>query len=682
MTPADSGKNRRQTLSVTVFRAEGAVAAIQNGADRVVLRPEVFAAQQAGIDIIGYARARGADTLLDLTQLMRDSELAERAAMLDTLYRQGLGGVIVSEPGALRMAKMTAPGCLHYWGAPVCGAADVRFAAAQECAGVTLSSFLDRDELSALLDIPDIRADIPVMGPLCPGGGRVACLLGRDGAYTPCGFACRELYGHSGKADSNILTTRDLCLLAHLPDFSRAEALSVTPTDASPEAAALLTALARRAMDGDIPDKSAVQAVFAALGRPSPTDSPYTGQGDIFTADGKPAATSARLLESARESYTGAERQLVPVRFYALLQQGAPIRLGADDYEGHTVYASGPVPERTTGAALREAEVNTQWYKTSGTFYRCEEARTRLDPGLHVPTIVLAELRRSALAALTEARCALPERPSGGYHAGMKYLPRADKPLINVLVSRLSQITGDLLDLSPARLYVPAAEAAANPEKASELVQKSFPVAVLPRMCDDAELPGLTERLTALYALGFREALAHSGGQIALAASLGFSVRMDSFVMNTQALKAYKSMGVVSCTLSPAISLEKIRAMSHVTDTELIGYGRLPLMLAQRCLIKPKSGLCSCENINELTDVRGQHMPLVRECGHRTMIYGARKLWLHGLEKHWRRIGLWAVRLDFTTENPRECVQVTESYTTGGRYVPNAHTTGMYMTEN
>ena len=114
MTPADSGKNLRQTLSVTVFRAEGAVAAIQNGADRVVLRPEVFAAQQAGIDIIGYARARGTGTLLDLTRPMCDGELAERAALLDMLYRQGLGGVIVSEPGALRMAKMTAPGCAHY----------------------------------------------------------------------------------------------------------------------------------------------------------------------------------------------------------------------------------------------------------------------------------------------------------------------------------------------------------------------------------------------------------------------------------------------------------------------------------------------------------------------------------------------------------------------------------------
>ena len=44
----------------------------------------------------------------------------------------------------------------------------------------------------------------------------------------------------------------------------------------------------------------------------------------------------------------------------------------------------------------------------------------------------------------------------------------------------------------------------------------------------------------------------------------------------------------------------------------------------------------------------------------------------------WRRLGLWAARLMFTTENSVECVQVLERYLEQGRYQPNEYTRGLY----
>lgn len=40
----------------------------------------------------------------------------------------------------------------------------------------------------------------------------------------------------------------------------------------------------------------------------------------------------------------------------------------------------------------------------------------------------------------------------------------------------------------------------------------------------------------------------------------------------------------------------------------------------------------------------------------------------------WQRLGLWAGRLMFTTENARECVQVLERYLGRGSYQPNDYT--------
>ena len=42
------------------------------------------------------------------------------------------------------------------------------------------------------------------------------------------------------------------------------------------------------------------------------------------------------------------------------------------------------------------------------------------------------------------------------------------------------------------------------------------------------------------------------------------------------------------------------------------------------------------------------------------------------------RLGLWALRLAFTTENPSECARVLERYMGLGNYQPNEYTRGLY----
>ena len=62
----------------------------------------------------------------------------------------------------------------------------------------------------------------------------------------------------------------------------------------------------------------------------------------------------------------------------------------------------------------------------------------------------------------------------------------------------------------------------------------------------------------------------------------------------------------------------------------------------------------------------------------RSEILNSQKLFLADKAADVQTLGLWAQRLMFTTENPRECVQVAERYLNRGGWTPNEYTRGLY----
>jgi len=137
-------------------------------------------------------------------------------------------------------------------------------------------------------------------------------------------------------------------------------------------------------------------------------------------------------------------------------------------------------------------------------------------------------------------------------------------------------------------------------------------------------------------------------------------------------------MGFASLTASFELKLAQIRDLTKAVDTEIIAYGRLPLMITENCAIKNQSGKCVCSNVNMLTDRKGVPFPVVKAWGCRNEILNANKLWLADKAQDYKRAGLWAIRLSFTTENAVECAQVMERYRGEGYYTPNNYTRGLY----
>ena len=137
-------------------------------------------------------------------------------------------------------------------------------------------------------------------------------------------------------------------------------------------------------------------------------------------------------------------------------------------------------------------------------------------------------------------------------------------------------------------------------------------------------------------------------------------------------------LGLLSATISFELKFPQIRDISKTLPTEFIAYGRLPLMITETCIIYNHCGRHTCENVNLLTDRKGERFPVVKAWGCRNELLNAKKVFLADKRKDWQRLGLWGARLMFTTENPLECVRVLERYQGQGRYQPNDLTRGLY----
>ena len=205
-------------------------------------------------------------------------------------------------------------------------------------------------------------------------------------------------------------------------------------------------------------------------------------------------------------------------------------------------------------------------------------------------------------------------------------------------------------------------------------------VAVLPRIITDDQMRTVYEALEKLFDFGVNEALVGNLGHALLARQAGMKLRADFGMnaFNSYSMAVLQQAGFLSATASFELRLSQIKAMAKPIDTEIIVYGRLPLMVSDQCVIKESAGRCNCQTPGQMADRMGSVFPVVKEFGCRNVIYNAHKLYLADKKEDLYSAGLWGLRLLFSTESPRECVEVAKGYLGLSDYKPNVLTRGLY----
>lgn len=450
-----------------------------------------------------------------------------------------------------------------------------------------------------------------------------------------------------------------------------------------PEYVAAVTGVYRRALDGEPVTQEMMATLNAAFNRQGFTDGYYTGHtGKGMFGVREDKYDDQKWLSAARATYENAENPLVGVAFHAIVTKNET-SLTVTDPEGRSCRVYGPDAELARTTPLTEEALCARLVKTGGTPYRCTECTATVGEGLIISASAINSLRRDALNQLTALRA---RRESHNLYRPQKELhfsgPK-EQPSCVVQVTSKEQITEKLLKMKPESLYVPLHILALDPLYCHELNRKVPVTAVLPRIVHDNELERLKEDLRTVRDMGVRDALVGNWGLLLPVRELGFRIRGDYGLnlYNSAAVNMMRELQLKSATLSFEMTLPQIRDVSKGVPCEIFAYGRLPLMVTENCLIRGRTGSCTCNlSLGKLTDKTGAEFPIIKDgdkC--RSILLNGKKLnWLDR-QKDLGKLGLWAVRLYFTTESPREVDNVLQSYLNPTSFDPGACTRGLYL---
>ena len=674
-------------------------AAVQNGANAVYLGCGAFNARQSAknftpqtlVDAIKYCHIRGVAVHLTLNTLVSDRETRELSELIRHAAQHNIDAFIVQDLGVVQLCRQIAP---HV---PIHGSTQmtvhsldgVKLCQAMGLSRVVLSRELSREEIRYICASTDMEIEVFGHGALCMSySGQCymsAMIGGRSGNRGRCAQPCRQSYGYTHWEDKYPLSLKDNCLIHYLQELEEmgVASLKLEGRMKKAEYVATVTAVYRKALDEKTVTKPMVEALLTAFNRQGFTDGYYTGRiNQKMFGVRQDTRDDPDWLQAARQSFEAGETQLVDLKFRAVVSVDGS-SLTATDPEGRTCQVTGPMPELARNVPLTGAVLAQRVAKTGGTPFRCVEVRTHVDPGLTISASAINGMRRDVLNQLTALRARREEHPIRKPKAVPQYKGHSGLPGLNIQVTTKEQLTPRLLDLETTMLYVPMHILLEDVQLCQKLVQRGRVAAVLPRIIHDGELPRIKAGLSDLRDLGVKDVLVGNLGQMIPVREFGFRIHGDFGlnIYNSISMNVLRSLELASATVSFEMTLPQIRDLSKAVDAELIAYGRLPLMLTEHCLIHNKTGECTCHlRPSKLTDKTGAEFPIIKDGDNcRSVLLNGKKLSWLDRQDDLARLGLWAVRLYFTTENAREVDRVLSDYMEPMPFDPGACTRGLYL---
>ena len=675
---------------------EGLRAAVLNGADAVYFALKDFGARRSAKNFtaaeareaVEFCRLRGVKTYVTMNTLVLDREMDafyEQAREINSL---GADAVLVQDLGAAKLLHECFPDLeLHAsTQMSIMNAEGAKLAAGLGCTRAVAARELSGAELRKLCAESPIEIEAFIHGAYCfcySGQCYFSAVIGgRSGNRGGCAQPCRLAYGFGDRADAYPLSLKDMSLAGHLAELEEmgVKSLKIEGRLKRPEYAAITTRIYANALkEGREPTAKELETLAAVFSRDGFTDGYFVGRKDSPDMLGRRSEeriNNDKIFAEARRTYAEGVRepQRVGVKFALMVRENSPSLLAVEDEEGRRLVVEGASAERARNRALSPAEASTQLYKTGGTPYRCDFARTKIAPGLTLPLSEINSMRRAALDKLGEKRREIPPRRVFEQIRPKQYRRETAFPALAAEARTMSQVSDRMLSDPPEWIYMPLAELSRNPERTAELVNTMRVAAKLPRIAHPSEMREILDRLEVVRALGVKTALVGNIGFIEPAKGLGFELRGDYGlnITNSLALEKLAELNFSAATVSFELTTAQIRGLSSPIPIEMIGYGRLPLMVTERRLGEPGS------SAKTLVDRVGARFPFETAEGGRSEIFNSQKLWLADKQSELAPLGLSTLRLMFTTENPREAENVLSAYRGDGS-APAEFTRGLYF---
>lgn len=703
---------------------EGFEAALGAGADAVYVGGAMFGArayarnfdEEELLRAIDVAHIHGRKLYLTVNTLLKNREMNEQlVSYLEPYYNAGLDAVIVQDMGVFSLIKKEFPK-LHLHASTqmtVTGPEGMKFLADQGAARVVAARELSLTELSRMHEACPIEIEAFVHGALCysySGQCLMSSLLGgRSGNRGRCAQPCRLPYQvknfrtrEYGKGEFCPLSLKDICTIEILPEIIEAgvTSLKIEGRMKQPSYTAGVTAMYRKYLDllfekgpenyrVTEKDKKYLLDLFNRGG--SCTGYYQMGNGSQMMAFTNEKKTGEVSLEprQLKEKITG-ELDLFP---------GSPVLLHVS-CQGEDAYTCIGEVQYAKSQPVTMERVRQQMDKLGNTPFIWENLDIQMDDSIFVPMKTLNEARHQALETLKDnllqkyrrnvgnervERIAHGPYPKIGDLVICDNVPLGKEDYIPVYASCESEEAAEVLCRNDGiqGVYLPYA-----------LMEKYLQTGLaggkemylsLPHITRGNPPEGYLEQAKKWLDAGMTGFLVRNLESYSVLAQMGLADKCvldhSMYTWNDEAIHFWKDQKVLRNTVPLELNEKELRHREN-TGSEMVVYGRLPLMHSAQCVRKNTSGCNGQEDRLVLKDRYDKEFPVVCYCrpwktGNTkaagpcyNIIYNSLPYGLLKEAGRVKELGISSVRLAFTIENGTETEQIVEDFVAayhGGR---------------
>lgn len=675
------------------------------------------------LEAIRFGHIHGRKIILAVNTLLKEYELGQLYDYLHPYYEAGLDAVIVQDMGVMEFIKTHFPNLPIHTSTQmtITNVEGARLLKEQGVERVVTAREMSLEEIQRIHDEVGVELESFIHGALCycySGQCLFSSIIGgRSGNRGRCAQPCRLSYevlqgekSLTGHHATPILSLKDMCTLPFLYELADHGVYSfkIEGRMKTPEYAAGVVSIYRKYMDSyldgsRIPvEKKDIRALLELGNRGGFTNGYYYHHNDSDMLSGESAShnkSEGVLQDNIRREYVDTELK-EKIKGKLILNKECPAKIEVQygkikvSYQGDMVLVAQNRP-------LTKEVVTEKITKTGNTPFVFENLEVTMDDDIFMPVNQLNQLRRGALEALEEALLKPYERTlpelveTSSAETDRQTTGNAIKEK-QISGQSLSQTSGQQSAGSSTEVRVLIEDA----EQLPAVLKADFVDTVyldcmlytrenlIRKLSEDIDrvhasgkkafyvFPFIFRQQTSLFyekimpelkKLPLDGIMVRSLDEIAFIKEWGnenWQMVSDSnlYTYSNEAAEYFYHLGMMQDTIPVELNRKEILRREN-SRSEMIIYGRLPLMVTAQCIHKNTLGCMHQPDVLTLKDRYSVHFPVKNFCSEcYNVIYNSLPVCLFKEDVTVKKIAPAAVRLSFTTETEEETEQILTIY--------------------
>lgn len=675
------------------------------------------------LEAIRFGHIHGRKIILAVNTLLKEYELGQLYDYLHPYYEAGLDAVIVQDMGVMEFIKTHFPNLPIHTSTQmtITNVEGARLLKEQGVERVVTAREMSLEEIQRIHDEVGVELESFIHGALCycySGQCLFSSIIGgRSGNRGRCAQPCRLSYevlqgekSLTGHHATPILSLKDMCTLPFLYELADHGVYSfkIEGRMKTPEYAAGVVSIYRKYMDSyldgsRIPvEKKDIRALLELGNRGGFTNGYYYHHNDSDMLSGESAShnkSEGVLQDNIRREYVDTELK-EKIKGKLILNKECPAKIEVQygkikvSYQGDMVLVAQNRP-------LTKEVVTEKITKTGNTPFVFENLEVTMDDDIFMPVNQLNQLRRGALEALEEVLLKPYERTlpelveTSSAETDRQTTGNAIKEK-QISGQSLSQTSGQQSAGSSTEVRVLIEDA----EQLPAVLKVDFVDTVyldcmlytrenlIRKLSEDIDrvhasgkkafyvFPFIFRQQTSLFyekimpelkKLPLDGIMVRSLDEIAFIKEWGngnWQMVSDSnlYTYSNEAAEYFYRLGMIQDTIPVELNRKEILRREN-SRSEMIIYGRLPLMITAQCIHKNTLGCMHQPKVLNLKDRYSVHFPVKNFCSEcYNVIYNSLPVCLFKEDVTVKKIAPAAVRLSFTTETEEETEQILTIY--------------------